>query len=346
VGQRGFHPRCISTLLFLCPIPPCTCCMRKLSFKGTSPGPHCAGAAGRQECAPPEAVQRQQPLPGASQEVPQHSAHHQHQLRDSGLEHLPVPASVYGRYFDNVVIISEKISRSSGSKVRELWNQRHTARGCAAVSSLLLIDLIFSLLSGLMFLQHCPGHCAQAAWGPLFAPQQLCPCLVCPSAVRNHHKWRGKWYYAFWHLPKVIADFPDADGYLWTNDDVALNYWKLLDANMSKLWLTNDPKHPESRYFPFYLTTTTLLLHSVVALLPKCCLRHMDSGCAEGSALGRTWTQALPRFFPSDLTGSSPLTSPPGPSGPTGRQRRRRGSGRAMRTSTWTRGTGASLTTQ
>lgn len=72
-------------------------------------------------------------------------------------------------------------------------------------------------------------------------------------AARGHHKWRGEWYFAFWHIPRVVADFPDADGYMWTNDDVAINYWKLLKGDLSKLWLTNAPDHPESRYFPFDL---------------------------------------------------------------------------------------------
>lgn len=41
------------------------------------------------------------------------------------------------------------------------------------------------------------------------------------------------------HLPRVIRDFPNAEGVLWVSDGMALNYWQLLSANKSKLWLSS-----------------------------------------------------------------------------------------------------------
>lgn len=45
-----------------------------------------------------------------------------------------------------------------------------------------------------------------------------------------------------------MKEHPDAEGYLWTNDDVALNYWKLRGANKSKIWA----QRYLGRNFPFY----------------------------------------------------------------------------------------------
>lgn len=50
-----------------------------------------------------------------------------------------------------------------------------------------------------------------------------------------------------------MARYPDADGFLWTNDDVMLSYWKLLEADTTKLWMPNDPHSKETRRFKYEL---------------------------------------------------------------------------------------------
>lgn len=66
-------------------------------------------------------------------------------------------------------------------------------------------------------------------------------CGLLWLAARAHRGLQHEWGYAYFHLPKVIARFPEAEGFLWTNDDVVLNYWNLLRANKSKLWLPETP---------------------------------------------------------------------------------------------------------
>lgn len=43
--------------------------------------------------------------------------------------------------------------------------------------------------------------------------------------------------------------YPEAAGFLWTNDDVVVNYWRLVGANKTKLWLPNNPDKYEYQIF-------------------------------------------------------------------------------------------------
>ncbi|THU63510.1 hypothetical protein C4D60_Mb01t16560 [Musa balbisiana] len=49
---------------------------------------------------------------------------------------------------------------------------------------------------------------------------------------------------AYKYLPKVFKKFQDAEGFLFLQDDMVLNYWNLLQADKTRLWITN--KVPES----------------------------------------------------------------------------------------------------
>ncbi|KAG0483660.1 hypothetical protein HPP92_011744 [Vanilla planifolia] len=49
---------------------------------------------------------------------------------------------------------------------------------------------------------------------------------------------------AYKYLPKVFEQFPDAEGFIFLQDIMVLNYWNLLQANKAKLWITN--KVPQS----------------------------------------------------------------------------------------------------
>ncbi|KAK8962022.1 hypothetical protein KSP40_PGU011748 [Platanthera guangdongensis] len=46
------------------------------------------------------------------------------------------------------------------------------------------------------------------------------------------------------YLPKVFGQFADAEGFLFLEDSMVLNYWNLLQADKAKLWITN--KVPQS----------------------------------------------------------------------------------------------------
>ncbi|URE24237.1 hypothetical protein MUK42_15757 [Musa troglodytarum] len=49
---------------------------------------------------------------------------------------------------------------------------------------------------------------------------------------------------AYKYLPKVFKKFQGAEGFLFLQDDMVLNYWNLLQADKEKLWITD--KVPES----------------------------------------------------------------------------------------------------
>ncbi|XP_051150489.1 probable glycosyltransferase STELLO2 [Andrographis paniculata] len=45
--------------------------------------------------------------------------------------------------------------------------------------------------------------------------------------------------YVYKYLPKYFERYSSADGFLFLQDDTVLNYWNLLHADKSKLWITN-----------------------------------------------------------------------------------------------------------
>ncbi|KAG6427077.1 hypothetical protein SASPL_111317 [Salvia splendens] len=49
----------------------------------------------------------------------------------------------------------------------------------------------------------------------------------------------GQLDYVYKYLPKVFDRYSSADGFLFLHDDTILNYWNLLQADKSKLWITN-----------------------------------------------------------------------------------------------------------
>jgi hypothetical protein len=51
------------------------------------------------------------------------------------------------------------------------------------------------------------------------------------------------WRMCYFNLPKIMARYPEAEGFLWTNDDVVINYWNLVGADKTKLWLPNNAEH-------------------------------------------------------------------------------------------------------
>ena len=50
-------------------------------------------------------------------------------------------------------------------------------------------------------------------------------------------------FFSYSALPAIMERYPHADGFLWTNDDLLLNYWMLAGAN--KVGCQNS-SHPET----------------------------------------------------------------------------------------------------
>jgi hypothetical protein len=42
------------------------------------------------------------------------------------------------------------------------------------------------------------------------------------------------------YLPKVFDRFAGAEGFLFLQDHMVLNYWNLLNSDKTKLWITNQ----------------------------------------------------------------------------------------------------------
>lgn len=60
-------------------------------------------------------------------------------------------------------------------------------------------------------------------------------------AARAMEPWASKGSYSYFFFPRLAARHPWADGYLWLDADVELNYWRLQRANKSRLWLPESP---------------------------------------------------------------------------------------------------------
>ncbi|XP_078435727.1 putative glycosyltransferase STELLO1 [Wolffia australiana] len=50
---------------------------------------------------------------------------------------------------------------------------------------------------------------------------------------------RAQLAYAYRYLPKIFQQYTSTEGFLFLQDDMILNYWNLLDADTTKLWITN-----------------------------------------------------------------------------------------------------------
>ncbi|XP_050245891.1 probable glycosyltransferase STELLO1 [Quercus robur] len=50
---------------------------------------------------------------------------------------------------------------------------------------------------------------------------------------------QGQWEQLYKHLPKIFDRYTSAEGFLFLQDDTILNYWNLLQADRSKLWIAN-----------------------------------------------------------------------------------------------------------
>lgn len=43
----------------------------------------------------------------------------------------------------------------------------------------------------------------------------------------------------FRYMPKIFDQFSSAEGFLFLQDNTILNYWNILQADKTKLWITN-----------------------------------------------------------------------------------------------------------
>lgn len=63
-------------------------------------------------------------------------------------------------------------------------------------------------------------------------------CTVPPYANSANHV-NNILHFVIRYLPKVFARYGGADGFLFLQDHMILNYWNLLQADKGKLWITD-----------------------------------------------------------------------------------------------------------
>ncbi|XP_068660182.1 probable glycosyltransferase STELLO2 [Aristolochia californica] len=83
----------------------------------------------------------------------------------------------------------------------------------------------------------------------------------------------GQLWQAYKYLPKIFDRFKGADGFLFLQDNMILNYWNLLQADKSKLWITNKVSESWTTFsmktnMSAWFTQQAELVKKVVSSLP------------------------------------------------------------------------------
>ncbi|XP_068661944.1 probable glycosyltransferase STELLO2 [Aristolochia californica] len=83
----------------------------------------------------------------------------------------------------------------------------------------------------------------------------------------------GQLWEAYKYFPKIFDRFKGADGFLFLQDNMILNYWNLLQADKSKLWITNKVTESWTTYsmktnVSAWFTQQAGLVKKVVSSLP------------------------------------------------------------------------------
>jgi hypothetical protein len=68
-------------------------------------------------------------------------------------------------------------------------------------------------------------------------------------------------------LPKVFERYSGADGFVFLQDHMILNYWNLMQADKEKLWITNKVCILSIFYFPSYLLLISASANATVGFM-------------------------------------------------------------------------------
>ncbi|RDX67186.1 putative glycosyltransferase STELLO1, partial [Mucuna pruriens] len=83
----------------------------------------------------------------------------------------------------------------------------------------------------------------------------------------------GRLDYAYRYLPKIFDQFSSAEGFLFIQDNTILNYWNLLQADKTKLWITNKVSESWSSILTNgddsdWLSQQASMVQKVVSMMP------------------------------------------------------------------------------
>ncbi|KAL9232572.1 hypothetical protein vseg_007671 [Gypsophila vaccaria] len=92
-----------------------------------------------------------------------------------------------------------------------------------------------------VLVMYCSGPVERTAleWRLLYG--RIFKTVIILSSQKNEDLVvdQGQLDYVYKQLPKIMSRYSSADGFLFLQDDTILNYWNLLQADMTKLWITN-----------------------------------------------------------------------------------------------------------
>ncbi|KAK7345049.1 hypothetical protein VNO77_15428 [Canavalia gladiata] len=78
--------------------------------------------------------------------------------------------------------------------------------------------------------------------------------------------------YAYRYLPKIFDQFSSAEGFLFLQDNTILNYWNLLQADKTKLWITNKVSESWTSLLTSdnsdWLSQQASMVQKVVSMMP------------------------------------------------------------------------------
>ncbi|XP_074320485.1 putative glycosyltransferase STELLO2 [Silene latifolia] len=107
---------------------------------------------------------------------------------------------------------------------------------------------------------------------------------------------QGQLDYAYKQLPRIMSRYTSADGFLFLQDNTVLNYWNLLQADMTKLWITNKVSEswtPVSTNSDDWFVKQSKMVKKVVNTMPA----HLQVNYKEAANKGHIIVCSSEVFF-------------------------------------------------
>ncbi|KAG5080590.1 hypothetical protein AAZX31_02G173500 [Glycine max] len=126
-----------------------------------------------------------------------------------------------------------------------------------------------------VLIMHCNGPVERTAleWRLLYG--RIFRSVVILSEKKDVDLVVGEGHldYAYRYLPKIFDQFSSAEGFLFVQDNTILNYWNLLQADKTKLWITNKVSESWSSILTNgedsdWLSQQARMVQKVVSMMP------------------------------------------------------------------------------
>lgn len=93
----------------------------------------------------------------------------------------------------------------------------------------------------IVLIMHCSGSVNHTVVGWRMLYGRIFKSVVVVSEQTNPDLGveYGEWWQVYKVLPKIFERYANADGFMFLRDDTILNYWNLLQADKTRLWITH-----------------------------------------------------------------------------------------------------------